>query len=433
MSSIKSGATRAAKKVIPKTTLGKVAAVGAAAIGINAARSKETETKTQFSTPTPSQDAQNQEAPQTTGTGGKTLLGLEPGTPVRAGISSGFAGVPYRLDYRGPTYTTADQVKGAAEKYFATKGAAEKAALLLRLGQIPGLYEKGVEPTSAYVSTMGNRIVWRDQDARALEKVIYFQDQLGDPTPDVTISNLISNPSFSAKLFGRTSGTAKAVSSPAALEAELNDKFLDIFETKADSAMVKAYAKEINALESKGSASTQQKEDILLKYIQKKANEQFNIGQTGMVPGVADKGALGRRVRTLRVAYDDNGIPIDERQIYNKAVQTLRSQEAYQNEIDSVTMQAGVIMPAFKDLFAKGKTARQVLSPWINIRAQILGIPVDQIKISDMYDIGSGTAPKSIQDYKKELYRSPEFKKTDAYKERSLGDFQALLKAFNIG
>lgn len=433
MSSIRSGATKAAKKVIPKTTLGKVAAAGAAAIGINAARNKDSGTKTQSSTLTPSQDAQNQNPPQTTGTGGKTLLGLEPGTPVRAGISSGFAGVPYRLDYRGPTYTTADQVKGAAENYFATKGAAEKAALLLRLGQIPGLYAKGQEPTSAYVSTMGNRIVWRDQDAKALEQVIYYQDQLGDPTPDVTISNLISNPSFSAKLFGKVSGGGAAVSSPAALEAELNDKFLDIFEARADKNITKAYVKEVNALEARGGASAQQKEDILLKYIQKKANEQFNLGQTGMVPGVADKGALGRRVRALRTAYDDNGIPIDEKQVYNKAVQTLRSQEAYQNEIDSVTMQASLVMPAFKDFFGQGKTARQILSPWINTRAQVLGIPADQIKVSDMYDIGSGTAPKSIQDYKKELYRSPEFKKTDAYKERSLGDFQALLKAFNIG
>jgi hypothetical protein len=432
MSSIVPIARTVVKKVTPKTKKGKVAAAGAAAFGIGMANRDNSKPATTTAL-APSQDAQNQNAPQTSGTGGKTLLGLEPGTPVRAGVSSGFAGVPYRLDYRGPTYTTADQVKGAAENYFATKSAPQKAALLLRLGQIPGLYSRGQEPTSAYVSTMGNRIVWRDQDAKALEQVIYYQDQLGDATPDVTISNLISNPSFSAKLFGKVSGAGAAVSSPAALEAELNDKFLDIFETTADKNIAKAYAKEVNALEAKGGASTQQKEDILLKYIQKKANEQFNIGQTGMVPGVADKGALGRRVRTLRAAYDDNGIPIDERQVYNKAVQTLRSQEAYQNEIDSVTMQASLVMPAFKDFFAQGKTARQILSPWINTRAQVLGIPADQIKVSDMYDIGSGTAPKSIQDYKKELYRSPEFKKTDAYKERSLGDFQALLKAFNIG
>jgi len=96
-------------------------------------------------------------------------------------------------------------------------------------------------------------------------------------------------------------------------------------------------------------------------------------------------------------------------------------------------MQASSVMPAFKDFFARGKNAREVLSPWINTRAQVLGIPADQIKVSDMYDIGAGAAPISIQDYKRQLYKSPEFKKTDAYKERSLGDLQTLLKAFNIG
>jgi hypothetical protein len=50
-----------------------------------------------------------------------------------------------------------------------------------------------------------------------------------------------------------------------------------------------------------------------------------------------------------------------------------------------------------------------------------------------MYEIGSGPTPLSIQDYKKQLYKSPEFKKTDTYKQRSLGDMQTLLRAFNIG
>ncbi len=69
--------------------------------------------------------------------------------------------------------------------------------------------------------------------------------------------------------------------------------------------------------------------------------------------------------------------------------------DAYKNVIDGVTMQASTIMPAFKDLFAQGKNAREVLSPWINTRAQVLGIPADQIKVSDMYDIGSGATPIS--------------------------------------
>lgn len=417
MSSIKSGATKVAKKVIPKTTLGKVAAIGAAAVGINTAKDKDSEKDKKTTGIKPSDQAEVAKGGITIGssTDGKTLSGLPKGFQISGGGAATFE-------------------KGAGAQGLANLKPEDRAALLLNMGRIPGLYSKGMAPTTDFIGKMlkDGTIIPREADLTALDKVAGFADWSGD-TISNTVIKLANNPSLAEQFFGKVTTVPKAVSSPAALEAELNDKFLDIFETKADPTIAKAYAKEVNALEAKGSLGTQQKEDILLKYIQKKATEQFNLGQTGMVPGVADKGALGRRVRTLRTAYDDNGIPIDEKQIYNKAVQSLRSQEAYQNEVDSVTMQASVVMPAFKDLFSQGKTARQVLSPWINTRSQVLGIPADQIKVSDMYDIGSGPTPKSIQDYKKELYRSPEYKKTDAYKERSLGDLQTLLKAFNIG
>lgn len=416
MSSIKSSATKVAKKVIPKTTLGKVAAIGAAAVGINTARNKDSEKDKKTTGISPSEQA----------------LGAAGGISVGQAGDKTLSGLPKGFQISGAGAATFE--KGAGAQSLANLSPENRAALLLNMGRIPGLYSKGMAPNPDFIGKMlkDGKIIPRAEDLVALDKVAGFADWSGDSISN-TVIKLANNPSLAEQFFGKVTTVPKAVSSPAALEAELNDKFLDIFETRADKNIVKAYAKEVNTLEAKGGASAQQKEDILLKYIQKKANEQFNIGQTGMVPGVADKGALGRRVRTLRAAYDDNGIPIDERQVYNKAVQTLRSQEAYQNEIDSVTMQASLVMPAFKDFFAQGKTAKQILSPWINTRAQVLGIPADQIKVSDMYDIGSGTAPKSIQDYKKELYRSPEFKKTDAYKERSLGDFQALLKAFNIG
>lgn len=416
MSSIKSGATKVAKKVIPKTTLGKVAAIGAAAVGINTAKNKDSEKDKKTTGISPSEQA----------------LGAAGGISVGQAGDKTLSGLPKGFQISGAGAATFE--KGAGAQSLANLSPENRAALLLNMGRIPGLYSKGMAPNPDFIGKMlkDGKIIPRAEDLVALDKVAGFADWSGDSISN-TVIKLANNPSLAEQFFGKVTTVPKAVSSPAALEAELNDKFLDIFETKADPTIAKAYAKEINALESKTGASAQQKEDILLKYIQKKASERFNLGQTGMVPGVADKGALGRRVRALRTAYDDNGIPIDEKQIYNKAVQSLRSEEAYQNEVDSVTMQASVVMPAFKDFFAQGKTARQILSPWINTRAQVLGIPADQIKISDMYDIGSGPAPKSIQDYKKELYRSPEYKKTSAYAERSLGDLQTLLKAFNIG
>jgi len=419
MSSLVPIAKKVAKKVVPKTKKGKIAGIAAGALGINLANGGDDKPTTTTAL-TPSQDAKNNNPPETTGTGNATLLGLPLNAPIKAG-TSGFPGIPYRLDYTGPTYTSATAVKGDAEEYFATKDAAQKAALLLRLGQIPNLYSEGQAPTSAYVSSMGNRIVWRPADAKALEGILLIQDQLGDATPDITLSNLISNPGLASKFFGKVTTKAKATTSFAALEAEFNSTFLDVFESPAEAGAAKAYSKEINKLESTTGITPQQKEDILLKYVQKKANEIITI------PGAIDKGSLGRVVRSIRNAYSENGIPINDKDIYGKAVQSLRSPDAYKNVLDGVMMQASLVMPAFKEGYGRGESARTQLSPWINTRAEILGISPDQIKTSDMYEVGSGPVPIPVPEYKKLVYKSEEYRKSDRFKIRSLNDKQALI------
>ena len=418
MSSLVPIAKKVAKKVVPKTKKGKIAGIAAGALGINLANGGDDKPTTTTAL-TPSQDAQNNNPPTGAGTTNDTLLNLPKGTAIKSG-TSGFPGIPYRLDYTGPTYTSASAVKGDAEKYFATKDAAQKAALLLRLAQIPNLYSRGQAYTKQDILSMGNRVVWRPVDAKALEDILLIQDQLGDATPDITLSNLISTPGLASKYFGR--GTAaKATTSFAALEAEFNSTFLDVFESPAEAGAAKAYSKEINKLESTTGITSQQKEDILLRYVQKKANEIITI------PGAIDKGSLGRVVRSIRNAYSENGIPINDKDIYGKAVQSLRSPDAYKNVLDGVMMQASLVMPAFKEGFGRGENARTQLSTWINTRAEILGISPDQIKTSDMYEVGSGPVPISVPEYKKLVYKSEEYRKSDAFKTRSLNDKQALI------
>jgi hypothetical protein len=325
----------------------------------------------------------------------------------------------------------ADLQKGAGANYLANLQPAQRAQALVRLGQIPGLYASGTAPTPDFIQRMikGGDIVPRAADFAALEQVASFAEWSGG-TIDNTIVKLISQPALAQQFFGKVSGTAKAITPLSQLQADMDSKFLDLFDSKADSGLVKAYAKEINALESsKAGISDQQKEDILLKYIQKKADNVYSIG------GIAatDKGALGRSVRVLRSAYADNGIPIDEKQIYNKAVQSLRSPDAAKNILEDINMHASIIMPAFKDFYAKGKSAREVLTPYISLRAQILGIPEDQIKIQDMYEVGSGAVPLTIQEYKAQVYKSNEYKQSDNYKSVTLGDTTAMLRAFNLG
>mgnify|MGYP006282686135 CR=1 FL=1 len=417
------------KKVIPKTTKGKVLAAGAAALGYNLSQkdgSKDSKTAL-----TPSQEAQSApNPPATDSTGKKTLLNLPYGTKIAAG--SGWQGIPYAPGTKGTTYATADEVEGNAEAIIAAKTPAERAALLLRLGAIPNLYPTGQAPTSDYVSSMGNRIVWRPSDATALKNILLITDQLGDPSVDVTITNLIGNPNLAAKYFGRVTPATKQVTPGAALSLEFNNKFLDLFNVAPDKADTNSYIKEIQKLEASTGITSAQKEEILLKYVQKQAGTLFATQEGGQT-GVAEQGALGNIVRTIRGTYADNGIPVNEKNIYQQAVDSLRSPDAFKNTINGIQQQAALLMPALKDLLAQGKTAKQILSPYLSLRSQILEIPEDQIKMSDMYDVASGDKLMTIQDYKKNLYGSNAYRMTNGFKERSLNDMQALLRAFNIG
>jgi hypothetical protein len=398
---------------------------------------KEPSTK---KTLTPSEDALKAATNIPTESAGKTtLIGLPQGTKIKIGQET--VSTPKNLTRPSrskvnATFGEATYVEGDAEKIFSSKSAQDRAQLLLRLGQIPNLYPTGEAPTQEYVTralTSGT-IIPRTEDINAFKKILAASDLRGDIDPDTTVLSFLSNPKLSEQFFGKIAGTVKAVTPLAALEAEMNAKFLDLFETKADKKLIKAYAGEINALEStKAGITSQQKEDIFLKYTQQKANEVYDLTQTGTTPGGTDKGKLGTYVRNIRAAYAANGLPVNEKDLYTKAVQSLRSQDAYNNTINGIQQSAALIFPAFKDLIAQGKTAKEILSPYISLRANILEVPTDQIKVEDMYDVGSGKDAISIQDYKNKLYASNDYRKTNGFKERSLNDMQALLQAFRIG
>lgn len=403
-----------AKKTIPKTKLGKVAATaGATVIGANVFKGDKAPDKKAL---TPSQEAESQNPPVGQ-SGTKTLLNLPKGTQISVGQG---------------TYTSASELEGDAEKYFAAKTPEQRAALLLRLGQIPNLYPAGQAPTPAYVSSMGNRIVWRPADATALKNILSVTDQLGDASADVTITNLISNPGLASKYFGKVTSTT-AVTPGEALSLELENKFLDLFNDKPSKDITNSYIKDVQKLESSGKSTSDLKENILLKYVQKQAGVRISESQTPGTPSKIESGALGNIVRNIRGAYADNGIPINDKQIYQQSIDSLRSADAYKNVISNIQLQAATIMPAFKDLIMQGRTVKSILSPYINLRSQILEIPEEQIKVSDMYDVASGEKVIPIQDYKSKLYASNEYRNTSGFKQRSLGDMKALLNAFGIG
>lgn len=213
---------------------------------------------------------------------------------------------------------------------------------------------------------------------------------------------------------------------------------MDVFNSAPDKKIADAYAKEVQKLEAaqKGAISAQQREDIRLKYIQSNAAARFKaVKSTADVKDDAllQEGALGMVVNQIRSTYVNNGIPINDSEIYRKAIQGVRSEQALANIINVTKQQAKALYPGFRDLIDQGAEVSDLVAPYASVYSQIYGKPTSQLKPADFYDVASGDKPMSPAEYKKMLYAKPEFKETETYKNTKQNALSAIVKAFGIG
>ena len=211
-----------------------------------------------------------------------------------------------------------------------------------------------------------------------------------------------------------------------------------MFNDKPSKADLKEYHSAINAAEraSKGSIGAQQAEDIMLSVATKKANELITAAKLGdpKAQTKLEAGQLGRTVRAIRNAYADNGLPVDDKKIYAKAVKAARSDVAYDNVVQGIRLNAKTQWAPFADYIDQGQSVKDLVDPYITIRSQVTGIPKEQIKMSDMTDVVDADGNlKSVTKYKSEKYQSKEYLESVNFQQQKLNDIQVVLRNFGIG
>lgn len=391
---------------------------------------------------TPSQDVseadKNAGLDVPTGTGGKQgLTGVPLGTPIIVGEEEPYAGEG-RL--RGPARKVIARTQyksGDGMTKLTSMDNQERVNLLSKMAQIPGLYPKNQAPTidSLRIMAQGGEIGIRDVDARALENVMKYADTVG-VTYDMALNRFYNDTSLAAAFFGQaTPDKGPRVIDEQSLIAEISDKFQDAFDMKVNKKIAKQYAKEVQQAQiakgKGGRLSAQERENILLGYLQNAAKERAQLLGEGAVSDT--RGVLGQYVQDLREEFYNNGLPIDEQRIYNLAVQSLRSPQEFQNNKQKVQQRAELMWPPLVDYIRRGESVRDVLSPYMKLKADIWEKDMKEINPSDMYDILDGDKLKNVKDYKTMLYQSPEHKKTQAYQEQSISDVRGLLRYLRIG
>lgn len=293
------------------------------------------------------------------------------------------------------------------------------------------LYPKNYTPVFGMISP--------EEDAVALTKLMIVGEQknLADVNDVIELAKTDKN----VKNFLTTGGytkTGPALTDAATAASNLNTYFLDMFNDKPSKADLKEYHSAINAAEraSKGSIGAQQAEDIMLSVATKKANELITAAKLGdpKAQTKLEAGQLGRTVRAIRNAYADNGLPVDDKKIYAKAVKAARSDVAYDNVVQGIRLNAKTQWAPFADYIDQGQSVKDLVDPYITIRSQVTGIPKEQIKMSDMTDVVDADGKlKSVTKYKSEKYQSKEYLESVNFQQQKLNDIQVVLRNFGIG
>ena len=293
-----------------------------------------------------------------------------------------------------------------------------------------GLYPKGFTPSE----------ILTPQDFDAVLKLVAVGEQkgLGDINAVIDLANKDKKVASFLKTGGFAATGTVSTTTPEAATATLNDYFLNLFNEKPSKEDIKLYQTTLNAREkkAKGALTQQEREDIILSVANKKISAVAGKALGGDIAAkeALDTGQLGKRVREIRSYYDDNGIPVSDRQVYNLAGKSLRGQDAYDNILEDITQSAALQWGQIGQGLKPGQTVRTKLQPYIAVRSAVTGIPEDQIKISDMQDVVNpdGTIKKP-NEYKMIQYKTKDYLESDSFKNTVLNDTQAVLRNFGIG
>jgi len=294
------------------------------------------------------------------------------------------------------------------------------------------LYPKGFTPTFDGMVT--------PEDFTAIQKLVAVGEQkgLGDinavldlAKKDKKVASFLQTGGYAA-----TGGVTTTTTEAAA--ATLNDYFLNLFNEKPSKEDIKLYQTTLNSREkaTKGGLTQQERQDIILSIANKKiaATAAKALGGSVEAEQALDTGQLGKRIREIRSYYDDNGIPVSDKQVYNLAGKSLRGQEAYDNILEDINQSAALQWGQLGQGLKPGQSVRAKLQPYIAVRAAVTGIPEDQIKVSDMQDVVNpdGTIKKP-NEYKMTQYQTKDYLDSDAYKNTVFSDTKAVLRNFGIG
>lgn len=285
---------------------------------------------------------------------------------------------------------------------------------LASLGRYDGPINGKVDPDNSLVYAVG--------------KVLQNQEIRGVANEPITAG--IKEMGTSTSAAGKDTAIRANVSSPAELNAEINKQFQDTFGENAPAEVKQAYFAELTALQKsrttrtkkeKGvelsvyGVSAQERTNILNKYVKQFAAIRISAANAGDATAQAllTKGDFGVAYTSLKNAYSDNGMKFNAKVLADQALEGSLDPGKLKSNINLINLNAKTMFPALTQGIDSGYTVKQLLSPYLQTRANILEEDADTIDISSLTNIASKPGElMGLYDYEVSLRKDPKWKYT---------------------
>lgn len=255
----------------------------------------------------------------------------------------------------------------------------------------------------------------------------YVPGMYGESEPYASVSSIGETTAEFTKAFEATFGASAPKKLMAQFSAELRS-------LQAGRTTAKVKSKSGTDIVTQG-VSAQERENILNKYLNMYATSIADAAQNGDAKAAAalQKGNFGVTLTTLKKAYAENGIPFNQKSLMTTAIDSTLKPEKLNANLNLVNLQAKTYFPALADKIDKGYTVKQLLSPYIQTRANVLEEDPDMVDIKSLQSIAKD--PKNLMnlyDYEVSLRQDPKWRFTKNAQDSMSNVANSIAKMFGL-
>ena len=242
-----------------------------------------------------------------------------------------------------------------------------------------------------------------------------------------------------------------SVTTKAEATADMNAAFMEQFGTNAPKEVIAAYYNELRSLqstrisggESKDKSTTvniqgvsgSEMKALQNKYVTANATKLVTDANAGDVKAISalQRGNFGLTYTSLKNAYAENGLPVNLQALGKITVESAVNPALLKSNLNLINMQAKTYFPALSDKIDKGYTVKQLLTPYINTRANILEEDPDSIDIASLKSVASD--PKNLMnlyEYEISLRKDPKWRFTKNAQDSLSNVARDIAKTFGL-